>query len=141
MQPATVNFKFSSILALSMHAKGVTHRCLFNESLICGWQLTIACYGSLNFSLHVHLSVVRKYSASHKTVFFTSKFIIIIITSFSCRRQGASADKLHVKAAKFLPRVGLSRSKQDPINPGHGAQYLYHPPQIHKIYEYMNALG
>ena len=29
--------------------------------------------------------------------------IIIIITCLSCQRQGASADKLHVKAAKFLP--------------------------------------
>ena len=29
--------------------------------------------------------------------------IIIVITRFSCQRQGASADKLHVKAAKFLP--------------------------------------
>ena len=56
--------------------------------------------------------------------------IIIIITRFSCRRQlqGASADKLHVKAAKFLPLVGLARSKQDPINRGHGAQYLYRRP-------------
>ncbi|EIE18031.1 hypothetical protein COCSUDRAFT_45659 [Coccomyxa subellipsoidea C-169] len=45
--------------------------------------------------------------------------VIIIITRFSCRRQGASADKLHVKAAKFLPLVGLARSKQDPINRVH----------------------
>ena len=50
--------------------------------------------------------------------------IIIVIIRFSCRRQGASADKLRVKAAKFLPLVGLARSKQDPINRGHGAQYL-----------------
>ena len=56
-----------------------------------------------------------------------SRIFIIIITRFSCRRQGASADKLHVKAAKFLPLVGLARSKQDPINRGHGAQYLYRP--------------
>ena len=27
-----------------------------------------------------------------------------------------------VKAAKILPLVGLARSKQDPINCGHGAQ-------------------
>ena len=38
------------------------------------------------------------------------------------------ADKLQEKAAKFLPLVGLARSKQDPINRGHGAQYLYRPP-------------
>ena len=34
------------------------------------------------------------------------------------------ADKLQVKAAKFLPLVGLARSRQDPINRGHGVQYL-----------------
>ena len=33
------------------------------------------------------------------------------------------------KAAKFLPLVGLARSKQDPVNRrGHGSQYLYRPP-------------
>ncbi len=36
-----------------------------------------------------------------------------------------SADKLHVKAAKFLPLVGLARSKQDPINHRHDAQYAF----------------
>ncbi len=40
-------------------------------------------------------------------------FIIIVRTRFSCQKQGASADKLHVKAAEFLPPVGLPRSKQD----------------------------
>ncbi len=38
-----------------------------------------------------------------------------------------SADKLQLKAATILPLVGLARSKQDPINRGHGAQYLYRP--------------
>ena len=38
------------------------------------------------------------------------------------------ADKLQVKAAKCLPLVGLAKSKQDPINRGHGAQYLNCPP-------------
>ena len=38
------------------------------------------------------------------------------------------ADKLQLKAAAILPLVGLARSKQDPINRGHGAQYLYRPP-------------
>ncbi len=33
-----------------------------------------------------------------------------------------------VKAAKILPLDALARSKQDPINRGHGGQYLYHPP-------------
>ncbi|KAK9915861.1 hypothetical protein WJX75_005370 [Coccomyxa subellipsoidea] len=35
------------------------------------------------------------------------------------RRTPSSQDKLQVKAAKFLPLVGLARSKQDPINPVH----------------------
>ena len=52
--------------------------------------------------------------------------LFLFITCFSCQsRQGASADKVQVKAAKVLPLVGLARSKQDPINYGHGAQYLY----------------
>ena len=38
------------------------------------------------------------------------------------------ADKLQVEAAKFLPLVGRARYKQDPLQRGHGAQYLYHPP-------------
>jgi hypothetical protein len=36
--------------------------------------------------------------------------------------------KLHVKAGKVLPLVGLARSKQDPVTCGCGAQYLYRPP-------------
>jgi hypothetical protein len=56
--------------------------------------------------------------------------IIIIITRFSrllgearcVRRQAA------VKAARILTLVGLASFKQDPINRGHGAQYLYRPP-------------
>ena len=38
------------------------------------------------------------------------------------------ADKLQLKAAIILRLVGLARSKQDPVNCGHGAQYLYRPP-------------
>lgn len=50
---------------------------------------------------------------------------IYIIKCCSCRkRQCASADKLQAKAAEILPLVGLARPKQDPINYGHGAQYL-----------------
>ncbi len=35
------------------------------------------------------------------------------------------ADKLHVTAATVLPLIGRARSKQDAINCGHGAQYLF----------------
>ena len=37
-------------------------------------------------------------------------------------------DMLHAEAAKILPLVGLAKSKQDPVNRGHGAQVLYCPP-------------
>ena len=63
----------------------------------------------------------------------TDSSVILILTPFSCRRQGASADKLHVKAAKFLPLVGLARSKQDPINHKHGAQCFHRPPPAGKF--------
>jgi hypothetical protein len=55
------------------------------------------------------------------------KCIIIIITRFSCLEARCVCRQAAVKAAKFLPLVGLARSKQDPINSGHGAQYLYRP--------------
>ena len=55
-------------------------------------------------------------------------FIIIIITCFSCLEARCVCRQAAVKAAKILPLVGLARSKQDPINRGHGAQYLYRPP-------------
>ncbi len=54
--------------------------------------------------------------------------MLIIITRFSCQREGACADKLHVKATKILPLDGRARSTQDPINRGHNAQYSYQPP-------------
>ena len=77
---------------------------------------------------HHHISRflgrVRACAATH--TISKSAYIIIIIT----RKRGkvCPADKLQVKAAKCLPLVGLARSKQDPINRGHGAQYLYRPP-------------
>ena len=39
------------------------------------------------------------------------------------------ADKLQFEAATIPPLVGLARSKQDPINFGHGAQYYNAPRQ------------
>jgi hypothetical protein len=36
--------------------------------------------------------------------------IATIATRFSCYRQGASADKLHVMAPNILPHIGLARS-------------------------------
>jgi hypothetical protein len=53
---------------------------------------------------------------------------IITITHFSCLEARCVCRQATVKAAKILPLVGLARSKQDPINCGHGAQYTYRPP-------------
>jgi hypothetical protein len=60
-------------------------------------------------------------------------YSIIIITRFACREARCVCRQAAVKAAKFLPLVGLARSKQDPINRGHGwAQHIwpavYMPP-------------
>jgi hypothetical protein len=49
-------------------------------------------------------------------------YFMLFLPRGKVRRQAA------VKAAKILPLVGLARSKQDPINRGLGAQYLYRPP-------------
>ena len=53
---------------------------------------------------------------------------ISIIARFSCLEARCVRRQAAVKAAKILPHVGLATSKQDPINRGHGAQYLYPPP-------------
>ncbi len=45
-------------------------------------------------------------------------------TLFLPRGKVRPADKLQLKAATIVPFVGLARCKQDPINRGHGAQYL-----------------
>ncbi len=52
----------------------------------------------------------------------------LLLHAFPAKRQGASCRQAAVKAATILPLVGLARSKQDPINRGHGAQYLYCTP-------------
>jgi hypothetical protein len=54
--------------------------------------------------------------------------LIIIITCFSCLEARCVRRQAAVKAAKILPLVGLASSKRDPIDSGHGAQYLYAPP-------------
>ncbi len=46
-------------------------------------------------------------------------------TFFLPRGNVRPADKLQFKAATKLPFVGPARSKQYPINRGHGAQYFY----------------
>ena len=41
----------------------------------------------------------------------------------------------------FLPHVGLARSNQDPVNRGHGAQYLYHPPPAGAVPDMHTIIG
>jgi hypothetical protein len=63
-------------------------------------------------------------------VYLYCYYFVFLRTCWSSQsRQGASEETLQVKAASFLPLVGLARPKQDPINRGYGAWYLYHPHQ------------
>ena len=47
-----------------------------------------------------------------------------MLISLQALRQGASADKLQVQAAKSHPLM----DSQDPLHCGHNAQYLHGPP-------------
>ncbi len=63
---------------------------------------------------HIHGTVTPLPQSSHSAPFVSAGFISLI---FSCRNQGASADKLHVKATVILPFDGLTRSNLDPNQP------------------------
>ncbi len=56
--------------------------------------------------------------------FPSRKIIKQSLHDFPARARGRPADKLHSQAANILPLDGLATSKQDPINRGHGAQWL-----------------
>ncbi len=60
--------------------------------------------------------------------------IVILKAYFLARGKVRPAGKLQLKAAAILPLLGLARFKQDPINRGHGAQYLCRPPPARAIY-------
>ena len=63
--------------------------------------------------------------------------LLLLLHNFPAKRgKVRPADKLQVNAAKFLPLVRLARSKQDPINHGHGAQFLHRPPPARATYQY-----
>ena len=66
----------------------------------------------------------------HSGMFQTPQatLLLLLLHAFLPKGKLRPADKLQLKAATILPLVGLARTKQDPINRGHGAQYLYRPP-------------
>ena len=68
----------------------------------------------------------RRCSAPSDTNYYY--FYYSIITRYSWLEARCICRQAAVKAAKNLPIVGLTRSKQDPINRGHGAQNLYRAP-------------
>ena len=49
--------------------------------------------------------------------------IVIISTCYCCLEARCVCRQAAVKAANILILVALPKSKQDPINQGHGAQY------------------
>ena len=57
------------------------------------------------------------------------KSSLLSLQVFAAERQGASADKLHVKAVMILSLDGAARSKKGPLNRGHIAQYIHRPQQ------------
>ena len=77
-----------------------------------------------------HIPVHRRAFPDHPTTQKTASNSVsqyYNYTGFLPRGKVCPADQLQLKAATTLPFVGLARSKQDPINRGHGAQYLYRP--------------
>jgi len=54
--------------------------------------------------------------------------VLLLLHAFPAKRDKVRLQQAAIKAATILPLDGLAKSKQDPINRGHGAQYLYHPP-------------
>jgi hypothetical protein len=81
---------------------------------------------------HAQLQCVveeRKYGIQGGRAAFPFPSFLISHHAFLAKRQGASADELHVKAARILPLVGPARSKQDPITSGPWCLLLYRPCQ------------
>ena len=84
----------------------------------------------------IALPAVRTYSSGRILAYpyvlemaacFPKYFCVLhqTFTRFSCLEARYVCRQAAVMAAKILPLVGLA---QDPINRGHGAQYIYRPP-------------
>ncbi len=91
----------------------------------------------------LHGGLVQKYQRSHHspaTLGYLSTTVLLetrltrdesayyYYMLFLPRGKVRPADKPQVKDATMLPVVRLARSKQDPINPGYGAQYINRSP-------------
>jgi hypothetical protein len=74
------------------------------------------------------LSGAQLLSGFYQRVGILSIAIIVLTHCFCQERQGASADKLQVKADTILPLIRLARSKEGPTNRGQCPPYLYCPP-------------
>ena len=77
-------------------------------------------YRCSQISLHSKYEVLLPALANQDS-FHCLLLSIIILRALNAKiGKVRPADKLQVKAAEFLPLVGLAGSKQDPINRGHG---------------------
>ncbi len=63
-----------------------------------------------------------------ETIALLLLLLLLLLHAFPAKRLGASSRQAAVKGCHNPTLVGLARSKQDPINRGQGAQYLYRPP-------------
>ena len=103
--------QYFHVIADKIGSSFLQHHCrlVVNVATLGGYQLVLAGGHSVATSRHIIT-------------------IITNITRFSCLEADCVFRQAAVKAAKILPLVGHARSKQDSINRGHGAQYLYRPP-------------
>ena len=84
--------------------------------------------GALKVDHHHHVACHTNYRSHHTMVIFTNGIKYYYYYTLFLPEARCVCRQAAVKAAKILPLDGLARSKQDPINRGHGAQYLYRPP-------------
>ncbi len=87
-------------------------------ALLCR-QLPL-CFGAMPLALRVFLVRKRYRDGPAQRAMF--------LTNFSClEARYVLQTSCSQRLPQFYPLLALARSKQDPINRGHGAQYLYRP--------------
>ncbi len=85
----------------------------------------ISAAALVGLGVYVGRELVRPPQRPWEGAILSLNIAIVVITRFPCQRQGASADKLQVKATKMLHCFGLAQSKHNPISRRHGAWCLY----------------